>query len=187
MELGRVSACGYAYPLGTTAQLLTSGIGRHVVICQGPHHSIHIEVLYGKAEAGDAGWPGARFGKCQEVRSVTDAQEDRPSLARLHRHAEEPLVEVQRAPQVRYGERYLVQPQNTEGSGLPPGEQVAGEGQPRKGEKQASASQYAWRTGSLRFLDLVAHGSFAPVRLIPQVPGQNKMTRGRCPAQETVP
>ena len=98
------------------------------------------------------------------MRSVTDTQKDRPPLAGLYGHAEEPLIEVQRALQVRYGERYLVQSANTEGSGLPVREQTTGEDQPRQGEKQASAGHYTCRTGSLRFVDAVTHSSLTPLR-----------------------
>ena len=68
------------------------------------------------------------------MRSVADAEKDPSPLACLDGHAEELLVEIQRALQVRYGECYLMQPPNTEGSGLPLAEQTTGESQPRQGE-----------------------------------------------------
>ncbi len=87
-----------------------------------------------------------------------------PPLASLYGHAEEPLVEVQRAFQVRYGERYVVQPANTKGSGLSLGKQTPSEGQPRKGEKQASAGQRACCSGRILVLAFVAQCSVTPLR-----------------------
>ena len=94
--------------LDTTAQPLASAAGRHVVTRQGSHDPLDVEVLHGQAEMIDMGSRGPGLGERQEVRSVTDAEKDLPLPAGLHGHAEEPLVEIQRAFQIRDGERHLV-------------------------------------------------------------------------------
>ena len=58
-------------------------------------------------------------------------------MARLDSHAEDRLIEIQRALQVRYGKCDLMQTPNSKRSGLPLAEETSGEGQARQGEKQA--------------------------------------------------
>ena len=140
---------------------------------QGPHGTIDIEVLHGQAEVVDVRGLGARLCECQEVRSIADTEKDLLPLARLHGHAEEPLVEIQRALQIRDCQRYLVESAHTERSGLPLREQTAGEGQPRQGEKQAPASHHARGAGGLEVVDVIAHVSVTPLALESyRLPGQ---------------
>ncbi len=111
-----------------SAQPFSSAGSRHPVTHQDLNDSIHVEVFHRQAEVVDARRTRARVGERQEVRSVADAQEGRRPVTRLDGQAEEPLVKLQRALPIRYGERYMVQPSNTKPSGLHLCEHAAGKG-----------------------------------------------------------
>ena len=77
--------------------------------------AVDVEALDGQPERADA---RALISGCrpefQELRSAADAQQHRRSLARLHGHAKQSLIEIERALHVGHGQRELAQPGRAE-------------------------------------------------------------------------
>ena len=72
------------------------------VLPEDPDQPSVVEVVHRQAEVADAGLhvgPAAAQG--EELRSVADAHDQRPRLARRDRHPEQPLVELAGSADVR--------------------------------------------------------------------------------------